>query len=311
MNTQERETELGEGVTSAEFWVYDGKLGRRWNLDPIDQLFNSNYSTNGNNPIFFCDILGNIFGKGKEHVEEYKSVLKSKVAASRQEQEKIQKKIDNRIQKQLKKNPEFNIDKDKKITEWRQNLASEDKYQQGIQAIFDELEVLEKSAWTYDIEIAGQSSVPVGSGGKIMHDMSDDHIKVVLSEAMDFIEAISHELKHAYQFETRKLAFRHEGGSTLSYDKRDEIEAYKRSQFLGYYANQEIDLNFIINQSDLYAGLSDDNLIVGPPPAGNQGYWENYYFNAGAEGKELSDLIIINMQNWSEIYMRGYNSVAR
>jgi hypothetical protein len=154
---------------------------------------------------------GNIFGKGKKHVDEYKTFLKSKVVASRQEQEKFQKKMDNRIQKRLNKNPEFNIDKDKKITDWRQNLASEDKYQQGIQAIFDELESLKKSAWPYDIEydieIAGQASVPAGTGGKTMHDVSDDHIKVVLSERMDFIQAISHELKHAYQFETRKLAF--------------------------------------------------------------------------------------------------------
>ena len=33
-NKQEKEVELGDGVTTAEFWMYYGKLGRRWNVDP-------------------------------------------------------------------------------------------------------------------------------------------------------------------------------------------------------------------------------------------------------------------------------------
>ena len=61
MNTQEKENELGDGVTSAEFWMYDGKLGRRWNLDPLDQVRLSNYSVNGNNPIINLDIKGDYF----------------------------------------------------------------------------------------------------------------------------------------------------------------------------------------------------------------------------------------------------------
>jgi hypothetical protein len=59
MNTQEKEPELGEGVTSAEFWVYDGKLGRRWNVDPVIKHYESYYACLGNNPIWFLDIFGN------------------------------------------------------------------------------------------------------------------------------------------------------------------------------------------------------------------------------------------------------------
>jgi hypothetical protein len=58
MNTQEKETELGEGVTSAEFWVYDGKLGRRWNVDPKCIVNCSPFSCFNNNPIWFVDIKG-------------------------------------------------------------------------------------------------------------------------------------------------------------------------------------------------------------------------------------------------------------
>lgn len=59
MNTQEKEPELGEGVTSAEFWVYDGKLGRRWNVDPVIKEYESPYSVFANNPIIIVDYLGN------------------------------------------------------------------------------------------------------------------------------------------------------------------------------------------------------------------------------------------------------------
>ncbi|MFN5217789.1 MAG: hypothetical protein ACK5CL_03390 [Sphingomonadales bacterium] len=58
MNTQEKEPELGEGVTSAEFWVYDGKLGRRWNVDPVIKLYESAYSCFGNSPLIAADKLG-------------------------------------------------------------------------------------------------------------------------------------------------------------------------------------------------------------------------------------------------------------
>jgi RHS repeat-associated protein len=49
----------GEGNSyTAEFWQYDPRLGRRWNVDPIDQISISNYATFRNNPIFFIDPSG-------------------------------------------------------------------------------------------------------------------------------------------------------------------------------------------------------------------------------------------------------------
>jgi RHS repeat-associated protein len=56
-NGQEKENEIyGEGNTySAEYWMYDSRLGRRWNLDPVDQISISNYATFANNPIANVD----------------------------------------------------------------------------------------------------------------------------------------------------------------------------------------------------------------------------------------------------------------
>lgn len=59
-NTQEQDNEVyGKGnLNSAEFWMYDTRLARRWNLDPIDQISISNYATYKNNPLIFSDKSG-------------------------------------------------------------------------------------------------------------------------------------------------------------------------------------------------------------------------------------------------------------
>ncbi len=55
-NGQERDNEIaGVGnINTAEFWEYDTRLGRRWNLDPVEHNV-SGYSTFMNNPIIYSD----------------------------------------------------------------------------------------------------------------------------------------------------------------------------------------------------------------------------------------------------------------
>ena len=59
-NGQEKDDEVsGEGNSmTAEFWQYDSRLGRRFNLDPVPQITMSDYSVNGNNPIYYIDPNG-------------------------------------------------------------------------------------------------------------------------------------------------------------------------------------------------------------------------------------------------------------
>ncbi len=40
------------------YWEYDTRLGRRWNLDPVDQVSISNYAVLSNSPILKVDPLG-------------------------------------------------------------------------------------------------------------------------------------------------------------------------------------------------------------------------------------------------------------
>ncbi len=57
-NGHEKENEIFEGAQSAEFWMYDSRLGRRWERDPIVKPWESPYATFANNPIYYSDPLG-------------------------------------------------------------------------------------------------------------------------------------------------------------------------------------------------------------------------------------------------------------
>ncbi len=71
-NGQEKDNEIyGEGKSyTAEFWQYDSRLGRRWNLDPLGKPWESSYATFADSPIMLIDqsgldtILPNAKGKG-------------------------------------------------------------------------------------------------------------------------------------------------------------------------------------------------------------------------------------------------------
>jgi len=59
-NGMEKDDEVsGEGNSyTAEYWQYDSRLGRRWNVDPIVKHHESPYATFANNPIWFIDPSG-------------------------------------------------------------------------------------------------------------------------------------------------------------------------------------------------------------------------------------------------------------
>ncbi len=57
-NGHEKENEIFEGAQSAEYWMYDSRLGRRWELDPLAYEYQSPYAAFNNNPIYFSDPRG-------------------------------------------------------------------------------------------------------------------------------------------------------------------------------------------------------------------------------------------------------------
>jgi hypothetical protein len=60
MNGQEKDDDVASGVFSAQYWEYDSRIGRRWNLEPLEQKFPfiSPYAVDNCNPILYGDSDG-------------------------------------------------------------------------------------------------------------------------------------------------------------------------------------------------------------------------------------------------------------
>jgi hypothetical protein len=60
INGQEKTDEISgaENHTTALYWEYDTRLGRRWNTDPVVKPWESLYACFSNNPIWGTDVLG-------------------------------------------------------------------------------------------------------------------------------------------------------------------------------------------------------------------------------------------------------------
>jgi len=57
-NGQEKSTEINDNSYTAEYWQYDARIGKRFNLDPKPTTGISPYATFANNPIFYTDPNG-------------------------------------------------------------------------------------------------------------------------------------------------------------------------------------------------------------------------------------------------------------
>jgi Pretoxin HINT domain len=57
-NGQEQDDEVFEGAYTAEYWEYDSRTGRRWNIDPVVKPWESPYACFGGNPVFYVDQNG-------------------------------------------------------------------------------------------------------------------------------------------------------------------------------------------------------------------------------------------------------------
>ena len=70
----EKTTEVGEDSYTAEYWQYDARINRRWNIDPVVKDDESPYMTYGNNPVVMVDPSGaDWYKNGKTGGIEYKA----------------------------------------------------------------------------------------------------------------------------------------------------------------------------------------------------------------------------------------------
>jgi len=75
INGQEKTPEIAPNTTTAEFWQYDSRIVRRWNVDPVVKEYESPYATFGGNPIWFADIDGSDTTKPGTAVRDFKFAM--------------------------------------------------------------------------------------------------------------------------------------------------------------------------------------------------------------------------------------------
>jgi N-acetylmuramoyl-L-alanine amidase len=63
-NGQEKSSEIAEGLTTAMYWEYDSRIGRRWNVDPVLKVWESPYLCFNGNPILSSDANGDDANSG-------------------------------------------------------------------------------------------------------------------------------------------------------------------------------------------------------------------------------------------------------
>ena len=63
-NGQEKSDDVTTGNYTAEYWEYDSRICRRWNVDPKSTADESPYTANNNNPILMSDPDGDFPGLG-------------------------------------------------------------------------------------------------------------------------------------------------------------------------------------------------------------------------------------------------------
>jgi len=80
-NGQEKSNEINDNLTTAEFWEYDSRIVRRWNVDPKPTVAESPYLCFKGNPICFSDIRGDTArGVSKDDAKFLRDDIKESLA---------------------------------------------------------------------------------------------------------------------------------------------------------------------------------------------------------------------------------------
>jgi len=216
-NGQEADNEVYGGGNSytAEFWQYDSRLGRRWNVDPKHFSWESPYSVMDDNPIIRTDKRGDKWKDPKKDgakAAELKNELASREKSLAKEQAKYEKRAERFKGKDEEKYNHYN------------DLANKAKEgvmeMQKAQAELDEMGS-DKTAQVFSFEKLS------GSGFAKTYMDKDGIINIQYFDG-DNANAI-HEAKHAYGQLSGEIKY--EYGGAMFMDIYDEVDAYNRQFF--------------------------------------------------------------------------------
>jgi len=250
MNTQEKEHELGEGVTSAEYWMYDGKLGRRWNVDPKRNESLSTFACFANNPLSNIDILGDTL---TEILQEAVNKLKTEVIADIESLKLLKTKL-------LKPLPQGGSYAEGGNTDmiWNE-IDIIDATLNELSGFLVEIEAMENSSVWFDLEV--DATKYKDGGTRVLN-------KVVLITLNSLDEGgmyiLGHELKHGFQYLSGENSYDEFNKSLgICADIYDEVAAYKRQWALMYFSGKNT-----INYQEITPALIKEIGL---------GVYDNYY----------------------------------
>lgn len=215
----------GDGNSyTAEFWQYDPRLGRRWNMDPKPQINISDYACFGNNPILYTDIDGDEFDKdSQKKVDKVKSKIEERKKEVDTELGNVNKKIEDLSNKKLNPKQEREL---KNLNKQKEDLGFQ---KTELEKAGNEIKEMEKSTQMFHLKSVYNPFML--KGGKTVYN-KDGSITMKIGALGDY-STTGHELKHGYQYITGDINFNAKGNEYGSLgDRFDEVNAYKRQYAL-------------------------------------------------------------------------------
>jgi hypothetical protein len=209
LNGQEKSDEIAPNTTTAQFWEYDSRIGRRWNLDPKPIDGESQYSVFSNSPIWHNDIEGDTLNDPNSIVANLTKSISDQKAY-----------IDDAIKNSTL--PQGVSETDAKAYEAQMNNTLAD------------INTLKNSDQVYDVYTDPSGNTSEGQGAT-RYNPSTHHVDVAFSPDVSSrdIYLQAHEILHAAQFDRGELSLLSNGGGAGSLaDITDDVAANNRQTAL-------------------------------------------------------------------------------
>jgi RHS repeat-associated protein len=253
-NTQERDDEVyGKGnASSAQFWEYDTRLGRRWNKDPITKVSESPYSCFSNNPICLVDSKGldTSFANnktGEQFNETYKKI--------ENELNKLTEKIEKNLEswnKQGYDNTKVNNKMIKQLTFLNEKRSKLVELKSSFDAVIN-------SPITFHFSALPNPNNVHKNGGGTIYDIKNNRVNIEFFSNNSW--SLVHETRHGAGYVWFEWGNDRLRDISTNYDYQDEYEGIKHASyylsiFYGELSRSKKDI-----QSDVKASYTSENII--------------------------------------------------